>query len=1020
MKNLKKLLAVLVVISMISTLLVPAFAESSFSYETEAKDLYDLGLYKGMSPTDYVPNLGGKLDRETGVVMLLRLFGQEEDALALTAEDVTAKLAKFSDAEKISDWAKKQVAYAVDKGYVKGLPNGTFAPKADLNGKAYCSLILQQLGYDGEFTYDNAAYDLAEFGGLSDTDAVIFNSNSGINRDSLVGISYQTLQAEYKAGGTVIEKLIELEKVSEALAKEKGVVKAKIKTVAALADVKVQIGKTPELPAKVKVTYEDDTTAELAVTWPAVDTTTVGEKVVEGSIEGYKTSKATVKVIVQPAELLVDSVTASNLKEVVVNFNGEVDADKAGKTASYSVKDNTVSSVTVSDDKKSVTLTLGSALAQQAKVEVTVKKEAGLTADVTKTIESVMDTTLPEAKSIKLTGPKTFEITFSEPVQADSSPDVLINNGVYGVYSKVLSANGRSLTVTLGVSSLNEGTYTVKVSGYKDFANFAIMAKTFDLEYKKDTTAPTATIKQAEQNKVVIEFSKAVYRKDQSAPSDKLTTAYFYHTYSAWQPTNVTTDDYKTYTLTFNTYYLPEGNVTVTVLKSVSDVDVVDAWGNKLEADIKLTTSITVDKEAPKVSKVEASAENKIEVTFSESVTEASAETTANYTIKDKDGKTVTPTISTIDYVDADKKATLTLSDKLSGGNYTVEIKDVVDSSLAANKITTVSVEFTVTDKTPPTVSGATYVDNGSSAHFIYVTFNEAMATTGDGSVLEKYNYRLNNAELPDGSKVEAFGTDNKKVKITVPNGTVVGGRPLHVARVADAAGNKIVAFQTQASASLALEAAPLVTAVSVKDKNIIEIEVDKILTSVPSDGFTVSNGVYTRSLAAVTYTTKDGKTTITATLNADVALAGASSSTAGYTLTAVADKVKSDTGMAMAAGNTGAVFADKYAPSISGDLTAIAGGFRVTFDENVQFTGGNAGLAATEFVIVDKDGKTLKAVTDFTITVSTNVITVDLNGDYNTYTGKLKVSTKDSVSYITDANSNAIKSFSNKEVTLN
>ena len=44
------------------------------------KQKYCIGLAytKAHQATTYEPNLGGKLDRQTGVVMLLRLFGQEE------------------------------------------------------------------------------------------------------------------------------------------------------------------------------------------------------------------------------------------------------------------------------------------------------------------------------------------------------------------------------------------------------------------------------------------------------------------------------------------------------------------------------------------------------------------------------------------------------------------------------------------------------------------------------------------------------------------------------------------------------------------------------------------------------------------------------------------------------------------------------------------------------------------------------------------------------------------------------
>lgn len=104
------------------------YSAEGFNYRAEAKKLNDLGLYNGISATTYNPDLSALLDRETGVVMLLRIFGLESEAEAIT--DADAILAKFSDASKISGWAKKAVAYGVKTGLVQGYPDGTFGPKA--------------------------------------------------------------------------------------------------------------------------------------------------------------------------------------------------------------------------------------------------------------------------------------------------------------------------------------------------------------------------------------------------------------------------------------------------------------------------------------------------------------------------------------------------------------------------------------------------------------------------------------------------------------------------------------------------------------------------------------------------------------------------------------------------------------------------------------------------------------------------------------------------------------------------
>jgi len=339
--------------------------------------------------------------------------------------------------------------FTVEKGYVKGYPDGTFLPNADLNGLAFCSLILQQLGYDGDFVFDEAAYKLQEFGGLTAEQAEAFNNKNGINRDSMVGIAFSALQAVYKATGkTVIEVLVENGNVSKELAIELGVLLKAIKEVKALDAVKVQVGKEPVLPEEVEVVYEDDTTEKLAVEWPTVDTSEVGEQEIEGTIKGasglaYREPKATLKVIVTPEELQVVDVKAPNLKEIVIEFNGEV-ASKADEKSSYSVEDNTIELVTVSEDKTTVTLTVAGAMTAEEEIEVTIKTATGLKEEVTKTVVPA-DYENPEAESIALIGPNSFEIKFSEPVQSNSDAEVLVNDGTYYVSEEKLSQDYRTL-----------------------------------------------------------------------------------------------------------------------------------------------------------------------------------------------------------------------------------------------------------------------------------------------------------------------------------------------------------------------------------------------------------------------------------------------------------------------------------------------------------------------------------------------------------------------------------------------
>ncbi len=184
----------------------PAFAYADgFKYENQAKTLNDLGLYQGISEQRFEPDLGSTLNRETGIVMLIRLFGLEIEASNITNADEI--LSKFSDAGEISTWAKNAVACAVQKGLVVGYPNGAIGAKQPLNGKAYCSLILRQLGYTPD--YHQAPSELAAKGGILPQEAQLY-TNKNLIKDDLVGISYGCLKTDDIKGKSVLENLVAL------------------------------------------------------------------------------------------------------------------------------------------------------------------------------------------------------------------------------------------------------------------------------------------------------------------------------------------------------------------------------------------------------------------------------------------------------------------------------------------------------------------------------------------------------------------------------------------------------------------------------------------------------------------------------------------------------------------------------------------------------------------------------------------------------------------------------------------
>lgn len=183
------------------------YAETGiFSSAGEADILSKLGLYNGTSTTTFNPDLGTIVDRETAIVMLIRLMGVENDALMRSDSEVAADLSKYTDKDKISSWAKKQIAYAVNTKLVVGTSKTTISPQYKLTGRQYANLIMRQLGY-GDDGIDDAKKKLAESGAdihnLSDDflDTVM-------TKNDFVGACYNSLTAKYKSGDTIIGRLL--------------------------------------------------------------------------------------------------------------------------------------------------------------------------------------------------------------------------------------------------------------------------------------------------------------------------------------------------------------------------------------------------------------------------------------------------------------------------------------------------------------------------------------------------------------------------------------------------------------------------------------------------------------------------------------------------------------------------------------------------------------------------------------------------------------------------------------------
>jgi len=855
MKNLKKMLASLVAVAMVATMaVVPAFAET-FNYGTEAEQLNKVGLYKGISETEFVPDLGTKLDRQTGVVMLLRMFGQEEEAELLSEEQANTMLAKFTDAGTIADWAKKQVAYAVDKGVVKGYEDSTFRPSAGLNGKAYSSLLLQQLGYDGDFNYHMAATKLAQVGGLSASQAAMFNTDTQINKDSLVGISFGVLQAKYKEDGKKLVKvLLENEVVSEENLNEAEIAYAEITSVAAIDDVTVDIGATPELPATIAATYDNGTTADVAVTWPTVDTSAEGEQTVNGTIANTSVT-ASVKVTVVPAELRAELKSLGNLKEIVVVYNRPVeDEDEAKDKANYDVDDHKVVNAELSEDKMSVTLLLEDELDQQEDVEVTLDDDLGFEEEVDLTLNNVKDTSAPAVAEVVAVGNGLLKVTFSEPVQfATGLSNYTIDGKLFGAAQPTLSDNGKTVEFDL-TKRLSEGEHKLAVKDkVKDYADFSVEANETEFAVVEDTTAPEGTVKSATQIEVVIEFSEEVETPDKDDVDTNT---------SADIVSVEMDDDNKTLTIKFDVDdALPTAGGEITI------EDLTDYSGNSVDFEVDVKPSYDVERPEFVGYTIEEDQEW-IVLEFSEEV----LPDTGVFELEDADDDEVDVELyentkgedsdENIGYYwndDDDEwvKTKLVLVRKdgkvFASEKHTLVITEVADNNPLKNEIMKETVTIDVDDQEDPEVESVVV---NSSKNSIYVEYTEEVDddTATDYS---SYAYTVDGVSKDLSKKLMDLDllSDGKTVCIEFPtdegddNVDVDDIESIQIDSVTDLAGNEIstVAFEpgdAEWTESDDIDA-PEVTSAKVTDENTIVVKIDGSINekTVNPDDFVITAG---------------------------------------------------------------------------------------------------------------------------------------------------------------------------------
>ena len=171
-------------------------ASSTVDYPAMAASLKTLGLFRG-SDTAYGEgfDLEKAPTRMEALIMLIRLLGEESDALACTATH------PFTD---IPDWAEHYAAYAYSKGYTNGVSPTAFGTTMIASAEMYTEFLLRALHYSSTAQSDiSNAPERAQSAGVLTAGEVSALRASSFLRADVAYLSYYALETNV-SGGTAL------------------------------------------------------------------------------------------------------------------------------------------------------------------------------------------------------------------------------------------------------------------------------------------------------------------------------------------------------------------------------------------------------------------------------------------------------------------------------------------------------------------------------------------------------------------------------------------------------------------------------------------------------------------------------------------------------------------------------------------------------------------------------------------------------------------------------------------------
>lgn len=181
---------------------------ASNSYIEEARVLYDLGFYNGISQDSFEPDLNSFVDAETAIVFLFRIVKPKSEIQSLSEYDINNILNSYNDRGLVSDWARKYIAYGINQKILGDIQGNSISPKRLIDGKTFTAMLLKAMGYSLDSNMSTiSSYIDSYFGGLPPKEAKILNDKA-LNKNDMIEILWETLKVKTYDNTLLIDQVV--------------------------------------------------------------------------------------------------------------------------------------------------------------------------------------------------------------------------------------------------------------------------------------------------------------------------------------------------------------------------------------------------------------------------------------------------------------------------------------------------------------------------------------------------------------------------------------------------------------------------------------------------------------------------------------------------------------------------------------------------------------------------------------------------------------------------------------------